>query len=77
MRTRRGRRRTAGARYLGVGAEATAGTSLPPTTSDETVEEETVEEKEAAARAIAATLAEPGWGITYAPPRTVERDRGW
>ena len=76
-RTRRGRRRTAGARYLGVGAEATAGTSLPPTTSDETVEEETVEEKEAAARAIAATLAEPGWGITYAPPRTVERDRGW
>ena len=76
-RTRRGRRRTAGARYLGVGAEATAGTSLPPSTSDETVEEETVEEKEAAARAIAATLAEPGWGITYAPPRTVEQDRGW
>jgi len=76
-RTRRGRRRTAGARYLGVGAEATAGTSLPPSTSDETVEEETVEEKEAAARAIAATLAEPGWGITYAPPRSVERDRGW
>jgi len=76
-RTRRGRRRTAGARYLGVGAEATAGTSRPPSTSDETVEEETVEEKEAAARAIAATLAEPGWGITYAPPRTVEQDRGW
>ena len=76
-RTRRGRRRTAGARYLGVGAEAPAVAPTPPATSDENVAEETLEEKEAAAREIAATLAEPGWGITYAPPRTMERDRGW
>ncbi len=76
-RTRRGRRRTAGARYLGVGEEAPAVAPTPPATSDENGAEETLEEKEAAAREIAATLAEPGWGITYAPPRTVERDRGW
>jgi len=76
-RTRRGRRRLAGARYLGVGVEAPPMSPPPPTTYDENVAEETLEEKEAAARAIAATLAEPGWGITYAPPRTVERDRGW
>jgi len=60
-----------------VGVEAPPMSPPPPTTYDENVAEETLEEKEAAARAIAATLAEPGWGITYAPPRTVERDRGW
>jgi len=76
-RTRRGRRRKAGARYLGVGAETPAVAPTAPATYDAGREDETVEEKEAAARAIAATLAEPGWSVTYAPPRTVERDRGW
>jgi len=74
-RTQRGRRRTAGARYLGVETPAVAPVSH--TARAENVVEETVEEKEAAARAIAATLAEPGWGIIYAPPRTIEGDRGW
>ncbi len=76
-RTRRGRRRTAGARYLGVGVETPAVAPVSHTARDENVVEETVEEKEAAARAIAATLAEPGWGIIYAPPRNIEGDRGW
>jgi len=76
-RTRRGRRRTAGARYLGVGVETPAVAPVSHTARDETVVEETVEEKAAAARAIAATLAEPGWGIIYAPPRNIEGDRGW
>ena len=76
-RTRRARRRTAGARYLGVGVEAPPTSPTPHTTRDAGVEDETVEEKEAAARDIAATLAEPGWGVTYAPPRNAERDRGW
>ena len=40
-------------------------------------DEQTVEEKEVAARDIAATLAEPGWGVTYAPPRNAACDRGW
>ena len=78
-RTRRGRRRTAGARYLGVGVEAPA-LPAPAVARDEGAEEgdeQTVEEKEVAARDIAATLAEPGWGVTYAPPRNAERDRGW
>jgi putative transposase len=76
-RTRRGRRRTAGARYLGVGVETPAVAPVAPAARDENVVEETLEEKAAAARDIAATLAEPGWGIIYAPPRTIERDRGW
>jgi len=76
-RTRRGRRRTAGARYLGVGVETPAVAPVSHTARAENVVEETVEEKAAAARAIAATLAEPGWGIIYAPPRTIEGDRGW
>ncbi len=76
-RTRRGRRRKAGARYLGVGVETPAVIPTLSTTHDAGREEETAEEKEAVARDIAATLAEPGWGIIYAPPRTVERDRGW
>ncbi len=77
-RTRRGRRRKAGARYLGVGVEtsAVAVAPTPPTTDDAGREDETAEEKEAAAQAIAATLAEPGWGITYEPPRDEEHGRG-
>ena len=76
-RTRRGRRRTAGARYLGVGVETAPAPAVARAARVEDGDAQTVEEKEAAVRDIAATLAEPGWGVTYAPPRNAERDRGW
>jgi len=73
-RTRRGRRRMAGARYLGVGADAPpsaragvdeAGrSSVGPDGMGATTLEEV-----AATWDIAATLAEPGWAVTYEPPR--------
>jgi len=85
-RTRRGRRRVAGARYLGVGADAPP--AAPPVlpapaerggegAGGEGADEEagrTLEEV-AATWDIAATLAEPGWGVTYEPPR--DEERGW
>jgi len=79
-RTRRGRRRLAGARYLGVGADAPA---LPaPTLADEAGRSSvgpdgvgaTTLEEVAASWDIAATLAEPGWAVTYEPPRAEERE---
>jgi len=77
-RTRRGRRRMAGARYLGVGAEATPSAPAAPATGEEATDAEVRRrlEEEAATWDIEATLAEPGWGVTYAPPRDEERGRG-
>jgi len=81
-RTRRGRRRMAGARYLGVGADvpAAAASALPAPVdlggegagdgAGRTLEEV------AATWDIAATLAEPGWAVTYEPPRDEERGPG-
>jgi len=78
-RTRRGRRRMAGARYLGVGVDVSpaAGSALPARAdpggegagdgAGRTLEEV------AATWDIAATLAEPGWAVTYEPPRDKER----
>ncbi len=89
-RTRRGRRRLAGARYLGVGADVSlaAGSALParadpggsalPARADPGEEEagdvagRTLAEV-AATWDIAATLVEPGWAVTYEPPRDEER----
>ncbi len=78
-RTRRGRRRIAGARYLGVGAEAApAAPGVAPLTSgDEDAEVRRRLEEAMATWDIAATLAEPGWGIIDAPPGDEERGRGW
>ncbi len=79
--TRRGRRRMAGARYLGVGADATPAASAVTTPADE-VERSSVGpdgmgaatlDEVAATWDIAATLAEPGWAVTYEPPRDEER----
>ncbi len=73
-RTRRGRRRMAGARYLGVGADAPpsarAGVDEAGRSSvgPDGVGATTLEEV-AATWDIAATLAEPGWAVTYEPPR--------
>jgi len=77
-RTRRGRRRMAGARYLGVGAEAAPAAPAAPATGEEVTDAEVRRrlEEEAATWDIEATLAEPGWGVTYAPPRDEERGRG-
>jgi len=80
-RTRRGRRRMAGARYLGGGADATPALPAVPAPADEAgrssvgldgVGTATLEEV-AATWDIAATLAEPGWAVTYEPPRDEER----
>jgi len=78
-RTRRGRRRVAGARYLGVGAEpAPAGPAAVPLSGrDEEAEVRRRFEEAMATWDIEATLAEPGWGVTYAPPRDEERGRRW
>jgi len=77
-RTRRGRRRMAGARYLGVGAEAAPAAPAAPASGAEATDAEVRRrlEEEAATWDIEATLAEPGWGVTYAPPRDEERGRG-
>jgi len=78
-RTRRGRRRMAGARYLGVGvAPASAAAPAAPASGAEATDAEVRRRLEEAAATwdIAATLAEPGWGVTYAPPRDEERGRG-
>jgi len=77
-RTRRGRRRVAGARYLGVGAEAAPAAPAAPASGEEATDAEVRRrlEEEAATWDIEATLAEPGWGVTYAPPRDEERGRG-
>jgi len=63
-RTRRGRRRMAGARYLGVGAEAAPAAPAAPATGEEVTDAEVRRrlEEEAATWDIEATLAEPGWG---------------
>lgn len=79
-RTRRGRRRMAGARYLGVGAEVPAAALPAPVDlagegADAGVGTSTLAEV-AATWDIAATLAEPGWGVTYEPPRDEERGPG-
>ena len=81
-RTRRGRRRTAGARYLGRGAETAsapppAPAAAAPALSFTDAEARRQLEEEAATWDIAATLAEPGWGISYAPPRDEERGGRW
>ncbi len=76
-RTRRGRRRVAGARYLGVGAAPASAALAAPATGEEATDaavRRTLEE-EAATWDIEATLAEPGWGVTYEPPR--DEERGW
>ncbi len=77
-RTRRGRRRMAGARYLGVGAAQAAAAPAAPARGAEATDAEVRRrlEEEAATWDIEATLAEPGWGVTYAPPRDEERGRG-
>jgi len=76
-RTRRGRRRMAGARYLGVGADAPPAAPAVTTPADEVGRSSvgpggvgaTTLEEVAATWDIAATLAEPGWAVTYEPPR--------
>jgi len=77
-RTRRGRRRMAGARYLGVGAAQAVAAASAPASGAEATDAEVRRrlEEEAATWDIEATLAEPGWGVTYAPPRDEERGRG-
>jgi len=77
-RTRRGRRRVAGARYLGVGAEPAPAAPAAPASGEEATDAEVRRRLEEAAATwdIEATLAEPGWGVTYAPPRDEERGRG-
>ncbi len=78
-RTRRGRRRMAGARYLGVGADVpTAALPAPVNLAGAGADDgagRTLEEV-AATWDIAATLAEPGWAVTYEPPRDEERGPG-
>jgi len=78
-RTRRGRRRVAGARYLGVGAEqeptARAASALGEEATDAEVRRRL--EEEMATWDIEAILAEPGWGVTYEPPRRAEQERRW
>jgi len=78
-RTRRGRRRVAGARYLGVGAEVApvAPAVAPLTAGDEEGEVRRRLEEAMATWDMEATLAEPGWGVMYAPPRNEEPDRRW
>jgi putative transposase len=78
-RTRRGRRRVAGARYLGVGVEPAPVAPAPPATGEEATDAEVRRRLEEALATwdIEATLAEPGWGIMYAPPRDEEPDRRW
>ncbi len=78
-RTRRGRRRVAGARYLGVGAEAAPAAPAAPATGEEATDAEVRRRLEEAMATwdIEATLAEPGWGIMYAPSRDEEPDRRW
>jgi len=78
-RTRRGRRRVAGARYLGVGAEAAPVAPAPPATGEEATDAEVRRRLEEALATwdMEATLAEPGWGIMYAPSRDEEPDRRW
>jgi len=78
-RTRRGRRRVAGARYLGVGAEAAPAALAAPATGEEATDAEVRRRLEEAMATwdIEATLAEPGWGIMYAPSRDEEPDRRW
>jgi len=76
-RTRRGRRRVAGARYLGVGAEPAPVAAVAPLASGEEVEVRRRLEEAMATWDIEATLAEPGWGIMYAPSRDEEPDRRW
>jgi len=80
-RTRRGRRRVAGARYLGVGAEAEAVSAVPAAVplsgGEEEAEVRRRLEEAMATWDIEATLAEPGWGIMYAPPRDEEPNRRW
>jgi len=81
-RTRRGRRRMAGARYLGVGADAPPPAAPPAAAPVDLAGAgsgdgagRTLEEV-AATWDIAATLAEPGWAVTYEPPRDEERGPG-
>ncbi len=78
-RTRRGRRRVAGARYLGVGAEPASAVpaAVPLKAGDEEAEVRRRLEEAMATWDIEATLAEPGWGIMYAPSRDEEPDRRW
>ncbi len=78
-RTRRGRRRVAGARYLGIGAEAARTAPVPPATDEEATDAEVRRKLEEALATwdMEATLAEPGWGVTYAPPRNEEQERRW
>jgi len=78
-KTRRGRRRVAGARYLGVGAEPAPTARATPATGGEATDAEVRRRLEEAMATwdIEAALAEPGWGIMYAPPRDEEPDRRW
>jgi len=78
-RTRRGRRRVAGARYLGVGAAPAPAAPAAPATGEEATDAEVRRrlEEVMATWDIEATLAEPGWGIMYAPPRDEEPERRW
>jgi len=78
-RTRRGRRRVAGARYLGVGAEPEPTARAAPVTGEEATDAEVRRrlEEEMATWDIEAILAEPGWGVTYEPPRRAEQERRW
>jgi len=78
-RTRRGRRRVAGARYLGVGAAPAPAVpaAVPLSGGDEEAEVRRRLEEVMATWDMEATLAEPGWGVTYAPPRDEERGRRW
>ena len=78
-RTRRGRRRVAGARYLGVGAEPEPTAPAVQAIGEEATDAEVRRRLEEAMATwdIEAALAEPGWGIMYAPPRNEEPDRRW
>ncbi len=79
-RTRRGRRRTAGARYLGRGAETAAPAPAAAAESSSSLTDAEARrrlEDEAATWDIAATLAEPGWGIIAAPSGDAEGGRRW
>jgi len=76
-RTRRGRRRVAGGRFWGGGAEPAPVAAVAPLASGEEVEVRRRLEEAMATWDIEATLAEPGWGIMYAPSRDEEPDRRW
>ena len=71
-RTRRGRRRKVAARFLGRERAESGGVPVPQSAAGEGAPDDASRpslDETSAAWDIAATLAEPGWGVEYDLPR--------